>query len=572
MVMNRKPLAAVAVGALLVSVAGCGGGSSDSNGNDSAAGTKGGTLYHLTERSVERTDPSRLYVGRDIFNFSRTVYRSWVTAPVTTDEKEAATVVPDLATDTGTANADKTVWKFTLRDGVKWEDGKDITCEDFKYGVSRNFATNLDGGPKYAVDYLDIPKKADGTSTYAGPFRKTGQAAFDKAVTCKGKTITYRFNKTFPDLPLAMGQLLMFNPFRKDKDLGEKSALQIFSNGPYKLQGKWRLNGGGTLVRNDQWDAKTDSIRKALPDEIVFQEGVSKEVINQRLISSAGKDANVITDRVIPPSLYSQIVGPVKERATLTDSPFVYYLVPNFNRMKNLKVRQALLASTNSEGWRNAEGGTKAAKPADSLINPTLPGYKPNPEFDYPDTGDVTTAKKLLKESGEKLPYPLKFTYQGGTPTSDKAAAALAATWKQAGFKVTLDPLTDTYYSVIQKPTADGDVFWAGWAPDWTSSKTVLPPLFDSRTNLTPESNNSDYGNYRSDAVNKAFDKAAAITDIEEQGAAYAAIDEMLAKEVAYIPLEINQFYFLHGSKVTGYINNPATSNYADLAAIGVAK
>jgi hypothetical protein len=93
MVMNRKPLAAVAVGALLVTVAGCGGGSSSGGGNDSAEGTKGGTLYHLTERAVEHTDPSRTYIGRDIFNFNRTVYRSWVSAPVTTDEKEAATVV-----------------------------------------------------------------------------------------------------------------------------------------------------------------------------------------------------------------------------------------------------------------------------------------------------------------------------------------------------------------------------------------------------------------------------------------------------------------------------------------------
>jgi peptide/nickel transport system substrate-binding protein len=572
MVKNRKPLAAVAVGALLVTVAGCGGGSSSDGGDNTAEGTKGGTIYHFTERTTEHTDPTRTYIGRDIFNFNRTVYRSWVSAPVTEDEKEAATVVPDLATDTGTANADKTVWKFTVRDGVKWEDGKPVTCEDFKYGVSRNFATNLDGGPKYAVEYLDIPKKPDGTSTYLGPFKKTGQASFDKAVTCDGKTITYRFNKTFPDLPLAMSGLLMFNPFREDKDQGEKSNYQIFSNGPYKLDGKWTPQKGGTLVRNAEWDAKTDTIREALPDKIVFQEGVTKEVINQRLISSSGNDAYAITDRVIPPSLYSQITGPVAERATQSNSPYVFYLVPNFNRVKNLKVRQAMLASTNSEGWRNAEGGSKAAKPADSLINPTLPGYKPNPEFDYPDSGDVATAKKLLQESGEKLPYPLKFTYQGGTPTSDKAAAALGETWEKAGFKVTLDPLTETYYSVINKPTADGDVFLGGWGPDWASSKTVLPALFDSRINLTPESNNSDYGNYRSDAVNKAFDKAAALTDIEEQGAAYADIDVMLAKDVAYIPLEIQQFYLLRGSKVTGYINNPATSYFADLASIGVAK
>jgi len=188
MVMNRKPLAAVAVGALLVTVAGCGGGSSSGGGNDSAEGTKGGTLYHLTERSTEHTDPSRTYVGRDIFNFNRTVYRSWVSAPVTTDEKEAATVVPDLATDSGTANADKTVWKFTVRDGVKWEDGKPITCEDFKYGVSRNFATNLDGGPKYAVDYLDIPKKpADAVKTILGKRRRridVGRITVDGTERC----------------------------------------------------------------------------------------------------------------------------------------------------------------------------------------------------------------------------------------------------------------------------------------------------------------------------------------------------------------------------------------------------
>jgi peptide/nickel transport system substrate-binding protein len=571
MVNTRKPLVALATAGLLVTLAACGGGSSD-KGNDTAEGKKGGTIYYLTKRPTEHLDPTRTYIGRDIFDLQRLAYRSWVTNPVTKDEKEAATPVPDLATDTGKPNKDSTEWQFTLRDGVKWEDGKDITCEDFKYGVSRNFAANLDGGPKYAVDYLDIPKKKDGTSMYAGPFKKTGQELFDKAVTCDGKTITYRFNKPFPDLPLAISGLLIFNPFRADKDLGEKSNYQIFSNGPYKLQGKWKPSGGGTFVRNTNWSAKTDDIRKALPDKFVFTEGLTNEVINQRLISDSGNDQSAITDRAIPPAFYSQITGPVKDRSTLSDSPYVFYLVPNFNRMKNLKVRQALLASTNAEGQINAEGGSKAAKPAKTLINPTLVGYQENPEFKYPPEGDPVAAKKLLQESGEKLPYPLKYTYQGGTPTSDKAAAALKSGWEKAGFKVTLDPLTDTYYSVINKPTADGDVFLGGWGPDWASSKTVLPPLFDSRTNLTPESNNSDYGNYRSDAVNKMFDEAAALTDVNEQGKKYADIDIALAKDVAYIPIEIQRFYFLHGSKVTGYLPNPATSYFPDLAAIGVAK
>ena len=41
-------------------------------------------------------------------------------------------------------------------------------------------------------------------------------------------------------------------------------------------------------------------------------------------------------------------------------------------------------------------------------------------------------------------------------------------------------------------------------------------------------------------------------------------------KDVAYIPLDIQKFYFLRGSKVTNYINNPATAGYPDLGAVGV--
>ena len=39
---------------------------------------------------------------------------------------------------------------------------------------------------------------------------------------------------------------------------------------------------------------------------------------------------------------------------------------------------------------------------------------------------------------------------------------------------------------------------------------------------------------------------------------------------VAYFPLEITLFNWLHGSNVTGYINSVASNSYPDLAGIGV--
>jgi peptide/nickel transport system substrate-binding protein len=578
MVINRKPLVALATAGLMVSLAACGGGSTSGSktsakDNASATGKKGGTVYYLTLRPAEHLDPQRTYIGRDIVDLDRLVYRGLVGYPITTDPKKAVTPVPDLATDTGTSKNKGKEWSFTLKDGVKWQDGSPITCEDLKYGMSRSFATDvITGGPNYILSFLDVPKGKDGLPLYNGPYKNAHKADFDKAVTCAGKTITYRFSKPFPDLPLAIASLLSFDPYKKSQDQGDKSNYSIFASGPYKLDSKWNTNKGGTFVRNTNWTQSTDSIRKALPDKFVFTQGLTNEVTNDRLIADSGQDQFAVTDRAIPPADYGQITGPVKDRATLVDSPFVDYLLPNFNRMKNLKVRQALLQSTNVQGWINAGGGDKAYKPAYSLVSSSVIGYQKNPNFTAPLAGDPKAAKKLLQQSGAKMPYPIKFTYTGGTPTSDKEASALKAGWDKAGFKTTLDPLTDTYYDIVDKPTSDSDVMYGGWGADWPSIATVLPPLFDSRINLTSASNGQDYGNYRSDKVNSLIDKAANSGDVAEQAKIYAQIDDQLGKDVAYIPLEATRFYYLHGSKITGYLQSPASSGYVDLGSVGVTK
>ncbi|MFN8077973.1 MAG: ABC transporter substrate-binding protein [Kineosporiaceae bacterium] len=577
MTHKTRASAATIAAAVALTVAACGsGGSTGSSSSSSASGgsaAAGGTLYYLTKRPSEHLDPQRTYIGRDLADLSRLVYRSLVQFPVTDDPKKAVTPIADMATDTGKSEDGGKKWSFTLKDGIKWQDGKDVTCEDLKYGFSRSFAVDvITGGPNYQLAYLDVPQK-DGAAIYNGPYKKEGQADFDKAVTCDGKTITYRFNKPWPDFPLAIASLRTFDPYRADQDKGAQSNYAVFSTGPYKLEGTWQKDKGGTFVRNENYDPKTDGNRKALPDKIVFVEGLTNEIIAQRLIADSGNDKFAVTDRQIPAAFFNKVVGPVAERSANPESPFTNYLLPNFNRMKDLKVRKALAMSTNRSGYIAAEGGDKVAKPAKSIVSPALVGYKDNPAFTAPDSGDVEGAKKLLTEAGVPMPYPITVTYQGGTPTSDNAFAALKDTWDKAGFKVTLDPLTETYYDIVQNPSNNkSDVVWGGWGADWPAISTVIPPLFDSRINLTAKSNGQDYGNYKSDEVNKMLDEAAKMADVNAQAEAYAKIDAKLGEDVAYIPLDITKFYFLYGSKVTGYSNSPATNMYVDLGAVGVAK
>ena len=73
------------------------------------------------------------------------------------------------------------IWKFTLVDEVA---GRPEGCLRGRHGISRTFATDvISNGPTYILQYLDIPKDAEG----APPTRAltAGPAEFDKAVTCE---------------------------------------------------------------------------------------------------------------------------------------------------------------------------------------------------------------------------------------------------------------------------------------------------------------------------------------------------------------------------------------------------
>ncbi|WP_205473448.1 ABC transporter substrate-binding protein [Nocardioides sp. SYSU D00038] len=580
MAITKKPFAALAAAALAVSLAACGGGDdgddNNSPGGSDGAAAKGGTaIFFNGPRNTEHWDPQRMYIGRDLNNSGRLFYRSLVAYPASNDPTEGTTPIPDLATDTGTTEDGGKTWTFTIRDDVKWEDGKNITCEDFKYGASRNFATDvIIGGPaNYLFTYLDIPNGDDGLPQYKGPYSKEGQELFDKAVTCDGQTITYRMKKPWPDMPQAAASLRFLDPYRQDLDKGDANNFVIISNGPYKLDGEWTEGTGGTFVRNENWDESTDPIRKALPDQWEFREGDEDEAIYDQMFADSGDAQFGVTERRIPPTFYDRIPE-VEDRYTQVESPYVDYVLPNFNSpvFKDLACREALKLATNKAAWIQAGGGEKAFTPAYSVVNPSVPGYRENPAFaDIPDEGDPDAAKAKLEECSAPKPVKIKFTYSGGTPTSDNQAAALKESWDAAGFETELDPLEDTYYSVIQKPDADFDVTWGGWGADWPSIGTVIPPLFDSRINLTGSSNGNDYGNYRGGPeVDKMIDDAYAEADLDAAADLWAEVDAKLGEDVAYIPLEITIFNFLHGSKVTGYANNVSVNGYADLAVIGV--
>src|SRR3954452_16835425 len=111
-----------------------------------AGAKKGGTLTGSYSTNPSGMDPSSQFY-QDSAAILKLTNRSLTTFALR-DGKSV--LVPDMATDLGKASADGMDWTFTLKDGLKYEDGSPVKAEDVAYAVKRSFAQEeLAGGPTY---------------------------------------------------------------------------------------------------------------------------------------------------------------------------------------------------------------------------------------------------------------------------------------------------------------------------------------------------------------------------------------------------------------------------------------
>ncbi|MBN9105947.1 MAG: ABC transporter substrate-binding protein [Propionibacteriaceae bacterium] len=560
--------------ALALSASACTGGTTAPTGGTGGGdvATAGGTLTVLSGTPAEHWDPQRTYVGLNIEFGNRMFTRTLTTFGPVAKDGEPAKLVADAATDTGQVSSDGKEWKFTLKDGLKWEDGQPVKCEDFKYGISRTFAVDvITGGPNYAIQYLDIPKNKDGSSAYAGPYKKTGQDLYDKAVLCDGNTITFKMAKPSGDFNMAL-TMTAFGAYRQDKDQGDKSNFAIFSDGPYKLDGTWTTGQGGTFVRNENWDPKTDTIRKAYPDKIVWDESLKQETMYERLIADQGDDKNAIASDQAPVTAMANVTQ-AEGRYTVVASPYTRYMALNFKSkvMSNEKAREAFALATDRSAYVTAAGGDQVVKGTNSLINPALPAF-PDTPLPAGDKGDPAKAKQLLTDAGFTLPVKINVTYRKND-TMDKVFSGLKDGWDAAGFNVQLTGIpAEQYYGTLQSPAnaTKYDAMWAGWGADFPSASTVIPQLLDSRSQISAGGPGQDYGYFANDEFNAGIDKAYGLTGAEADKAWGQLDADAVTKYFAIVPLINDQFVFAHGSNVQGAIVNTTFTGYYDLATVSV--
>ncbi|MCF8554100.1 MAG: hypothetical protein K9F97_04475 [Candidatus Nanopelagicales bacterium] len=551
----------VGAASLALLLTACGGSGDAASGE----GSKGGTLYILTElEQILHLDPQRNYTGEDLAFASAYLNRTLTQYTLSKDNAEASQLVADAATDTGTASNDGKTWEFTLKDGMKWEDGKDVTCEDFKYGISRTFATDvITDGPAFALSMLDV-------TDYKGPYAgdAAGQASYDKAVVCEGNKITFNLSRTAFDFNYAV-TLSAFAAVRQDVDTAELYDDTVLSNGPYKIE-SYVKKDKLVLVRNENWDPATDTFRSAYPDRIEYIFSQPGALITERLMADAGDDQMTISPDSVDPAKLAVVFSDAKyEKRRFNElDPYVRYYAINTKKVPNVKHRQAILAAVNRDELRTIAGGEYAGEYADGVIKPNIGvDYAPTGLWDgllgeaIPAEGNPELAIKLIAESGEPFPQPFVIDY-GQSETNDKAAASLVASLAKAGIVATPNAIEPgAYYGVVLDPAKQGSMSASGWAPDWSNASTVIPELFAANGGF-------NLSQWDDAAFTAESDAAKVITDRAEQAKAWQALSKQSMELALALPTRFGKEQRIVGSKIGGaYIWGPYGSwPYASLS------
>ncbi len=564
---HAKRVGSALVGlALTGALVACGGDNSSSGGSNSgsnnAAGFKGGTLTVYYEKDVEHLDPTRNFVTDSgmigkLITRSLTDYRYDAKAKKIVLEKDLA--------DSWTSTPDAKSWTFKLKDGLKYEDGTPVKAADIKYNVERSFSADLAEGAPYAKQYLDCPG-------YKGPYvaGNNGGKGCTAIEVPDDKTITFKLNQPVASFE-GTASMKTFSPVPQAKDTKTQYDNHPVATGPYKIETYTRKKQL-TLVRNDQWDPKSDPLRTGLPDKIIFKFGDDPATVDQRLFANGTADQSAVSLNGVQPENIAKTNGAsVKDRVIESTDICRRYI--GFNEqhaiMKDQKLREALYVGLDRNSYRDARGGERLAAVVDSIIPQDMEGYKKDTFWNVPPTGDQAKAKQLLAQSQYKGQKLVLGTADTGLAT--KASEAAQASWKAIGVNVDIKKIPgDNYYSTQQQDSSATDLITAGWCYDWPTLSTIVPSVLGPDTSAPGKAAQNNYS--RSPVGWDQMKSLQTETDKQKLTDGLSNLYDEIMKTAPLVPTVQDLNVYVSGSNVANAVADPNTGGLPDLTQIGLKK
>lgn len=304
--MKKKLVAYILVGAMALSLTACGGKNDDSSAGKGQFVVDGNKLdKNQFYNGFLSSDPSTLDSAKGNDSYGNGVLLNIMEPLTRLDEKKDKNVRIGAAAESWKSNEEGSVWTFKLRDN-KWADGKEVTAEDYAYGIRYTLDPKTGSPNAYLITCIK-----NGVEVNSG--KKDVSELGVKVIDAKTLEITLE-SPTPYFLSLTDTRAMM--PVRKDlvEKFGESYGAEpdkIVGNGPFKIK-NWTHNSELVLEKNKEyWDTKNVHLEtinwKIITDEIAsfnsFENGSLDNCSSgtpEWIEKFKSKDHVVYTESVLP--------------------------------------------------------------------------------------------------------------------------------------------------------------------------------------------------------------------------------------------------------------------------------
>ncbi len=312
------------------------------------------------------------------------ITQNWIFDPLVWRDKDSNELKPYLAEEYSFIG--KNTWRFRIREGVKFHNGKPLTANSVKFSMERRMSEKM-----------------------ASPHRKTFLDIAEINVVNQ-YTVDFVCKNPFPMLPAYFPIFAIMEEGYYSENAKEHLALNPLGSGPFRLT-EFKPDDILRVERNDDYWGMVPPIKK-IEAPVVLEDAT-------RVASLLAGDLHISPRPTIEDFPRINASGNAKVDVKIGNrivlSAFNYAMEP-FN---NKKVRQALNYAVNQEEineiYLKGSGEIMA-----SALPSTVPGHHPGLK---PYPYDPAMAKSLLKEAG--------------FPNGFKTRIEVVPPWMVAGNEVT---------------------------------------------------------------------------------------------------------------------------------------
>jgi peptide/nickel transport system substrate-binding protein len=507
--------AGVAVTALLLSA--CGGDGGGSGGSGGGGGGGGEALTIGTTDKITFLDPAGSY-DNGSFAVMNQVFPFLMNTPYGSPDVE-----PDIAESAEFTSP--TEYTVTLKPGLKWANGNDLTSSDVKFTFDRQLAIADDNGPSSLLYNLDSVETPDDT-TVVFKLKTENDQVFPQILSSPAGPIVdedvFSADEITPDQEIVDGEAFHGQYVITNYDQNNLISYEAYPD----YEGV--LGAAKTEQVNVKYYAEASNLKLDIQEgniDVAWRSLTATDIEDLR-----GNDEVQVVD------------GPGGEIRYITfnfnTQPFGA-TTPEADPAKALAVRQAAadlidrdeIADQVYKGTYTplyshvAEGLTGA-------VEPLIEKYG-----DGEGGPDAAAAKARLDAAGVTTPVELNLQYSNdhyGPSSADEYALIKDQLEADGLFTVNLQTTEWTQYS--EQRTADAyPAYQLGWFPDYSDADNYLTPFFLIENFLS--------NHYEDQAVNDMILAQASTADPAERQSMIEEIQDMVADDLSTLP-------YLQGAQV----------------------